>query len=133
MTGYELGDTNNTDTFLLDLKTGGLTNLTRSPNRYEECEGIFPDGRWTLVESAEVDARWPLVDLYRLALDGSGRKERLTHFADHQGWKAAEGVVSDDGRFMLFQNGKSGQEAGVGFSIFLYDIAKARAAKVFSG
>jgi hypothetical protein len=58
-------------------------------------------------------------------LDGSRRRERLTHFTDYQGWKGAEGVVSDGGRFMLFQNGKSGQQAGAGFGIFLFDFAKA--------
>jgi hypothetical protein len=120
ITAYEIGDTANTETFLFDLDTAKLTNLTNTPDRYEECEGVFPDGKWTLVESAEVkDVRGPLVDLYKLALDGSGKRERLTHFTDYKGWKAAEAVVSDNGKFMLFQNGKSGQEAGAGFSIFL--------------
>ncbi len=78
LTAYELGDTENTETFLLDLNTNSLTNLSRTPDRYEECEGVFPDGKYTLVESAEIKHRWPLVDLYRLSLDGSGRKERLS-------------------------------------------------------
>jgi hypothetical protein len=63
--------------------------------------------------------------LYRLALDGSGKNERLTFFADYPGWKAAEAVISDDGRFMLFQNGRAGMESGQGFGIYLYDFAKA--------
>lgn len=129
VTGYEINDTSNTDTFLFDLKTKTLTNVTKTPHRYEECEDVFPDGKSTLVESAERDERWPLVDLYRLWLDGSGRKERLTHFTDFRGWKAAEGVISDDGRFMLFQDGRAGMESGQGFSIYLYDFAKARAAR----
>jgi len=127
VTAYEIGDTTNTETYLFDLNTGQLTNLTNTADRYEECEGVFPDGKWTLVESAEVkNVRWPLVDLYKLSLDGSGQRERLTYFTDYKGWKAAEGVVSDDGKFLLFQNGKSGQEAGVGFGIFLFDFAKFR-------
>lgn len=130
VTAYEIDDTANTETYLLDLATGKLTNLTNTSDGYEECEGIFPDGKWTLVESSEArNVRWPLVDLYKLALDGSGRRERLTFFTDYKGWKAAEAVVSDDGKFMLFQNGKSGQEAGVGYSIFLYDFVKAAKAK----
>jgi hypothetical protein len=130
VTAYEIGDTANTETYLFDLAAGKLTNLTNTPDRYEECEGVFPDGGWTLVESAErPGVRWPLVDLYKVAQDGSGRRERLTHFTDYKGWKGAEGVVSDDGKFMLFQNGKSGQESGAGFGIFLYDFAKARAGK----
>jgi hypothetical protein len=129
VTAYELNDTENTETFVLDLTTGELVNMSRTPNRYEECEGTFPDGKSTLVESAEITHRWPLVDFYRLWLDGSGRKDRLTHFTDFKGWKAAEGVVSDDGRFMLFQDGRGGMEAGQGFSIYLYDFAKAAEVK----
>jgi hypothetical protein len=125
VTAYEVRDTENTETYLFDTETRALTNLTKTPDRYEECEGVFPDGQWTLVESAEKKARWPLVDLYRVALDGSGRRQRLTYFTDSSGWKAAEGTISDDGRWMLFQNGKSGQESGVGFGIFLYDFETA--------
>lgn len=126
VTAYEIGDTANTETYLFDLATGKLTNLTNTPDRYEECEGVFPDGKHTLVESCEArDVRWPLVDLYKLALDGSGARERLTFFTDYKGWKGAEGAVSDDGQFVLFQNGKSGQEAGAGFGIFLLDLARA--------
>jgi hypothetical protein len=116
---YEINDTENTDTFVLDLRNGTLTNMTRTLARHEECEGVFPDGHSTLVESTEITHRWPLVDLYRLWLDGSGRKERLTLFTSYRGWKAAEGVISDDGRFMLFQDGRGGMEAGQGFSVCL--------------
>lgn len=125
VTGYELNDSENTDTFLFDIATRRLTNVSRTAHRYEEAEGVFPDGRSTLVESAEIERRWPLVDLYRLWLDGSGRKDRLTYFTDFKGWKAAEGTVSDDGRYMLFQDGRGGMESGQGFSIYLYDLAKA--------
>lgn len=125
VTGYELNGSENTDTFLLDLKSGQLKNLSHTSDRYEECEGVFPDGQSTLVESAEKPGRWPLVDLYRLSLDGSGKKERLTFFTEYPGWKAAEAVISDDGHFMLFQNGRTGMESGQGFGIYLYDFNKA--------
>jgi len=125
VTGYELNDTENTDTFVFDLESKTLTNMSRTAERYEECEGVFPDGKSTLVESAEIKHRWPLVDLYRLWLDGSARKERLTHFTDFKSWKAAEGVISDDGRFMLFQDGRGGMESGQGFSIYRYDFTQA--------
>ena len=123
VSGYKLGGGNNTDTFLLDLDTTELTNITNSPSSYDEPEGIFPDGRFTLVEhgSSEKSA-WPLIDLYKLSLDGSGELQRLTHFTDGPGWKASQGVVSDDGRSMLFQIGKSGDEAGRGYGVFLYDL-----------
>ena len=63
------------------------------------------------------------VDLWRLKLDGSSRYERLTHFSDYPGYKASNPVVSDDGRFIAFQMARSGEAAGVGHGIFIYDLA----------
>ncbi len=39
-------------------------------------------------------------------------------------------MISDDGRFMLFQDGRGGMEAGQGFSIYLYDFEKASPASL---
>lgn len=126
LTGYQLAKTNNTETFLFDLGTGELANMSKSPETYDEVEGIFPDGKYTTVEhGSSRDRPWPMVDIYKLALDGSGKRERLTHFSDTPGWKATQSVISDDGRFMLFQIGKSGTEAGQGYGVFLYDFQKA--------
>ena len=123
---YQLDRSNNTDTFSFDLASGELKNLTHSPEAYDEPEGIFPDGRFTTVEhGSSVNNAWPLIDLYRLALDGSGRLERLTYFTRFKGWKASQGVVSDDGRYLLFQIGKAGDEAGQGYGVFLYDFNQA--------
>jgi hypothetical protein len=35
-------------------------------------------------------------------------------------------VVSDDGRYMAFQMARSGDPAGVGYGILLYDLVGAR-------
>ncbi len=35
----------------LDLKTKEVVNHSRAPGTYNECEGIFPDGKYTLVEA----------------------------------------------------------------------------------
>lgn len=123
VTGYEIGGSANSECFLFDLESGALTNLSRSPDHYEECEGIFPDGSATLVERAEHRGNhWPLIDAWSLALDGSGRVERLTRFTEFAGYKGGEPVVSDDGRWLLFTLGKSGMEAGQGFGLFLLDL-----------
>ncbi|MCB1085496.1 MAG: prolyl oligopeptidase family serine peptidase [Verrucomicrobiae bacterium] len=128
LSAYQLGGTKNTDTFTFNLETGELVNRSNSPDFYDEPEGIFPDGRHTLVEHADSKtSAWPLVDLYKLSLDGSGTLERLTRFAEFPGYKASQGVVSDDGRQMIFQIGKSGDEAGQGYGFFLYDFEKAEA------
>lgn len=109
----------------LDLKTGSIVNYSMTPDQYDEPEGIFPDGRHTLVECDKHSAKGvESIDLYKLALDGSGRTQRLTFFSDYPGYKASNPVVSDDGRFIAFQVAKSGDPAGVGRGILLFDIEK---------
>jgi hypothetical protein len=115
-----------TEVMGLDLETGTITNYSRAPDEYDEPEGIFPDGRFTLVEYDRHNPKGSqYIDLYKLALDGSGRSQRLTYFNDDAGYKASNPVVSDDGRFMAFQMARVGDPAGVGRGIFVYDFAKA--------
>jgi len=124
---YLMDGTTNTDVFRLDLETGKLTNLTNAPEWYDEPEGIFPDGKYTLVESAPSRGKpWVMVDMYKMPLDGSGRKQRLTYFNEYKGYAADNAVVSDDGRWMAFSMGKRGAEAGEGFGIFLFDLEAVR-------
>jgi Tol biopolymer transport system component len=112
------------EVYVVDIATKKVTNLTNSPDVYDEPEGIFPDGRATLVECDAQNRQGPgHIDIWRLALDGSGRYERLTHFSDYQPYKASNPVVSDDGRVFAFQMGKAGEAAGVGHGIFVYTFA----------
>lgn len=117
------------EVFTLDLASGKLVNHSHAPGQYDEPEGIFPDGRHTLVESDAHDRRGTgFIDLYRLRLDGTGRDfVRLTHFADVPGFRASNPVVSDDGRFIAFQEARTGENAGVGHGIYLLDWKAARA------
>lgn len=115
-----------TDVAGIDLETKKVTNYSNSPGQYDEPEGIFPDGRFTLVECDKQNLKGPNhVDLWKLRLDGSGSCERLTHFSDYPGYKASNPVVSDDGNFIAFQLAKSGEGAGVGHGIFILDLEKA--------
>ena len=57
--------------------------------------------------------------------DGSGEMQRLTYFTDYRGYKANQGVVSDDGRYLAFGMGKDNQEPGVGFGFFIMDLKEA--------
>jgi hypothetical protein len=123
LAAYLIDGTTNTDVVRLDLETGKLTNLTNSPEWYDEPEGIFPDGRFTVVESAPSRGKpWVMVELWKLALDGSGKKERLTYFTEYKGYAADNAVVSDDGNWMAFQMGRRGAESGEGFGVFLLDL-----------
>jgi len=112
----------------VDLETKRVTNYSNAPGQYDEPEGIFPDGRWTCVESDRegLSGRGSgHVDIWKLSLDGRGTWERLTFFNKYPGYKASNPVVSDDGKFMAFQTARSKDPAGVGYGIFVYDFAKA--------
>jgi hypothetical protein len=107
----------------LDIETGKVVNCSKAPNRYDEPEGIFPDGKYTLVECDKHNLKGTSnIDIYKLALDGSGRTERLTFFADYPGYKSSNPAVSDDGRYMAFQYAKKGDWAGVGRGILIFDL-----------
>jgi len=115
-----------TDVCGVDLVTKKVTNYSNSPGQYDEPEGIYPDGQYTLVECDKQNLKGSgHVDLWKLKLDGSGLCERLTHFSDYPGYKASNPAVSDDGKFIAFQMAKSTEDAGVGHGIFVYDIEKA--------
>lgn len=114
-----------TDVCVLDLATKKVTNHSNAPDQYDEPEGIFPDGKFTLVESDKQNHRGSgYVDLWKLRLDGSGAMERLTFFSDSPGYKGSNGVVSDDGSLMAFQLAKSADAAGVGYGIFVLDLKR---------
>jgi Tol biopolymer transport system component len=126
---YEPGDA--ASVMAIDLETKQVTNHSQAPGTYNEPEGIFPDGQYTLVE-ADRHARergWPgghrHIDIWKLKLDGTGKDfTRLTHFNDFEGYKASNPVVSTDGRFMAFQLARSADEAGVGYGILIYWFRK---------
>lgn len=126
-TVYRKNLTTNTETYLIDVETGEFENISKSPDTYDEAEGIFPDGKYTTTETGPSNGRnFPMVDIYKLALDGSGKKERLTFFSEYEGYKATQSVISDDGKKMVFQLGKSGDEAGQGHGLFIMDLGKSR-------
>jgi len=114
----------------IDLITKKVTNYSKAPDQYDEPEGIFPDGKFTCVECDRENGAGQkgsqFIDIWKLALDGSGKYERLTTFNLYPGYKASNPVISDDGKFMAFQMAKVGDPAGVGRGIFIYDFAKAK-------
>jgi hypothetical protein len=114
-----------TDVMLLDFVTGEITDMSNADKQYDEPEGVFPDGKYTLVESDKQNMLGSgHVDMWKLKLDGSGDMERLTFFSDYRNFKASNAVISDDGKFMAFQMARSTDPAGVGYGIFLMDLTK---------
>jgi hypothetical protein len=113
----------------IDRETRAVTPQSQSIGGYNEVEGIFPDGQYTLVESDQhaVRAGWPglfrNIDIWKLKLDGTGKDfTRVTNFNDYEGWKASNPVISTDGKLMAFQVARSADEAGVGYGILLYKL-----------
>ena len=112
-----------TEVMGLDIETGKVVNYSQAPNQYDEPEGIFPDGKHTLVECDKHSGKGiHYNDIYKLALNGSGQTERMTFFSDYPGYKSTNPVVSDDGRYMAFQFAKRGDMAGVGRGILIFDL-----------
>jgi dipeptidyl aminopeptidase/acylaminoacyl peptidase len=110
------------DVFGIDLTSGERTTYRRLPDEYNEVEGIFPDGRHTLVESSREQAAQDSshIDIWRLRLEPeSADFVRLTRWGDYPGYKASNPVVSPDGRTIAFQSARSSDAAGVGYGIFL--------------
>ena len=110
----------------IDQATGQVTDHSQAADIYNEVEGIFPDGRYTLVESSkQVQTLGGAhgsreIDVWKLRLDGTGRDfVRVTNFNDYQGWKASNPVVSTDGRMIAYQVARTADEAGVGYGIVL--------------
>ena len=111
----------------IDLKTNQVTNHSKAPGTYNETEGIFPNGLYSLVE-ADRQCDWlggvrgsKNIDIWKLRLDGTGKNfVRLTTFNDYEGGKASNPVISTDGKFMAFQSAKTTDPAGVGYGLLLY-------------
>ena len=120
-----------TEVMGVDIESGKVThNYSQSPETYEEPEGIFPSGEYTLVETDRHQGGGSqFIDIQKLKLDGSAEFERLTYFSDEGVYKASNPVISDDGRFMAFQIARVGDPAGVGRGLLIYDLEKAAAAR----
>jgi Tol biopolymer transport system component len=111
----------------IDLRDHKVVNMSKAPGTYNECEGIYPDGRYTNVE-ADRQVNWlggkhgsGNIDVWKLRLDGTGKDfTRLTNFNDFEGFKASNPVISTDGRLMAFQVARVSDQAGVGYGILLY-------------
>lgn len=111
----------------VDLVSGELINYSQSWT-YDEAEGVFPDGKSIAVER-EVNTYTAVpigdIDIWQLALDGSGSSRRLTHFTEYAGYGANNPVISPDGRKMAFALRLKGGDHGNGQGILLYDFEQA--------
>jgi len=111
----------------IDITTGKTVNYSKSPLTYDEPEGIFPDGEYTLVECDRhrPTNRSSTIDIYKLKLDTTTVDyERLVFFSDVKGFRSSNPVVRDDGKYFVFQASLANSDAGVGCGLYLFDIEK---------
>ena len=115
-----------TDVVLLDFKTGKLTTIPTPSQFYGEVEGMFPDGKHTLVECS--GDRSSGMDICVLELkERNPTYTRLTHAMDFGRWKYGNPTVSPDGRKIAVQIGSTDViDHGVGQGIVIIDLAGAR-------
>lgn len=107
----------------VNLATKKITEYLTPASLYGEVEGIFPNGKRTLVECAQDRSKG--MDLCVLDLDpAKPRYTRMTDIVQYGGWKYGNPVVRPDGRMIAAQVGSADViDAGVGQGIVLMDLA----------
>jgi len=113
------------DVFGINLTTKAVTTYLKVAGEYNEVEGIFPDGEYTLVESSreQLEQNSNYIDIWKLKLEPNSRDyTRVTRWGEYPGYKASNPVVSSDGRRIAFQSARSKDPAGVGYGIFVMTV-----------
>jgi Tol biopolymer transport system component len=113
------------DVLGVDLKTGKTVVYRKLAGEYNEVEGIFPDGRYTLVESSREQAQQNsnFIDIWKLRLEPNSQDyTRVTHWGEYRNYKASNPVVSPDGKHIAFQSARNTDAAGVGYGIFVLQV-----------
>jgi Tol biopolymer transport system component len=113
------------DVLGIDLNSGKVTVYRKLAGEYNEVEGIFPDGDYTLVESSreQLEHNSNYIDIWKLRLQpNSADYTRITRWGDYPGFKASNPVVSPDGKRIAFQSARSKDPAGVGYGIFVLQM-----------
>jgi predicted dehydrogenase len=113
------------DVLGVDLNSRKVAVYRKVADEYNEVEGIFPSGEYTLVESSrdQVEDNSNFIDIWKLKLEpNSTDYVRMTRWGEYEGYKASNPVVSPNGKTIAFQSARSKDPAGVGYGIFLLTL-----------
>lgn len=111
-----------TDVLSIDFASKQVTTYPTPRDLYGEAEGIFPDGRRTLVECTSDRTAGMELCVLELKTDHP-RYTRITRILDWGRWKYGNPVVRRDGRQIAAQIGPADViDAGVGEGIVLIDL-----------
>lgn len=109
----------------VEVESGAVRTYIDEPLTHNECEGIFPDHEHICLESScDFDNYWPPIDLWKLKLDGTGRRVRMTRSINRSPWRCSNSNVSPDGRLLAFMVNTRGDMSGVGRGLGLLDLQK---------
>ena len=111
------------DVLGIDLNTGKITMYRKLAGEYNEVEGLFPDGEYTLVESSrdQLEQNSNYIDIWKLKLEPNSQDfTRVTHWGEYRGFKASNPSSAPTAR-IAFQSARSKDPAGVGYGIFVLD------------
>ena len=113
----------------VDLTTGEVRTYVEESLTHNEAEGIFPGHDYICLESScdfdnprPHEEYHPHVDLFKMKLDGSGDRVRMTQFVDRPPWRASNSNVSPDGKWLAFMVNTTTDEAGYGRGLGLLDL-----------
>lgn len=107
----------------IDLATLDVRTYIDEPWTHNECEGIFPDDEHICLESScDLVNQFPPIDLWKLKLDGSGRRVRMTRMFERAPWRASNSNVSPDGKWLAYMVNTYTSEPGFGMGLGLMDL-----------
>lgn len=105
------------------VETGEVRTYIDEPRVHNECEGIFPDQEHSCLESG-CDGPYDhhSNDLWKLKLDGTGRRVRMTELYKSPPWRCSNSNVSPDGKWLAFMVTLRTDEPGYGRGLGLLDL-----------
>lgn len=107
----------------IDLATLDVRTYIDEPMTHNECEGIFPDHEHICLESScDLVNQFPPFDLWKLKLDGTGRRVRMTRMFERPPWRASNSNVSPDGKWLAFMVNTYTSEPGYGMGLGLMNL-----------